>query len=268
MSLGEAAALFRGARCAVALTGAGLSTESGLPDFRSPGGLWAGVDPMRVASLTAFRDRPEDFYAFYRKRLSLLRHAVPNPAHLALARLERIGRLQAVITQNVDGLHHAAGSQRVLEVHGTLRRAACPDCGRRTDIAVLDEALADGRVPRCETCGGAMKPDVVLFEELLPLDVFAEAEALCRRADLLLVVGSSLQVTPVAYLPQTVLDSGGRLIIVNHESTPFDPDAAVLIRSSAGMALPDLVALVEGGPDGAGEDEHGSSAAEGGAPHA
>jgi len=262
VNVARAAALLRTARTAVALTGAGVSTESGLPDFRSPGGLWAGIDPMRVASLTAFRRRPEEFYAFYRKRLALLRRARPNPAHLALARLERAGRLAAVITQNVDGLHQAAGSRRVLELHGNLRQAVCPDCGRRWEIAVLEEALAAGRVPRCDRCFQAMKPDVVLFEELLPLGVFDEAERLCAAADVLLVVGSSLQVTPAASLPQTVLDHGGRLIIVNREETPFDHAAAVVLRGAAGELLPSIAAQVEGGAVVTGEEEEGAASEE------
>lgn len=247
MSIEQAAALLRGARRAVAFTGAGVSTESGLPDFRSPGGLWAGVDPMRVASLSAFRRAPQDFYRFYRKRLARLRQARPNPAHLALARLEHDGMLQAVITQNVDGLHQAAGSRRVLELHGNLRQAVCPDCGRRWEITVLEAALAEGSIPRCDRCFQAMKPAVVLFEELLPLEVFDEAERLCAAADVLLVVGSSLQVTPAAYLPQTVLDHGGRLIIVNREATPFDAAAAVVQRGAAGEVLPAIAALAAGG---------------------
>lgn len=260
MSVEQAAALLRGARAAVALTGAGVSTESGLPDFRSPGGLWAGGDPMRVASLTAFRRHPQEFYAFYETRLSRLRQAQPNPAHHALARLEQAGVLRAVITQNVDGLHYAAGSQRVLEIHGSLRRAACPECGWRADIAVLEQALAAGALPRCETCGSPVKPDVVLFEELLPLEVFAEAERLCREADVLLVVGSSLQVTPAAYLPQTVLEHGGLLVIVNREPTPFDAAAAVVLRDAAGTVLPAIARLAAGGPAGSAEDQQGPAA--------
>lgn len=255
MSLETAAALLRGAQRAVALTGAGVSTESGLPDFRSPGGLWAGVDPMRVASLAAFRRDPAGFYAFYQERLSRLGGARPNPAHRVLADLERAGRLRAVITQNVDGLHQAAGSRRVLELHGTLRRAACSECGARYDIAVLTEALAAERMPGCSVCAGPLKPDVVLFGELLPLKVFAEADALCREADLLLVVGSSLTVTPAAELPQAVLDHGGRLVIVNREPTPYDGDASAVIRDNAGRAVPALAALAAGGPRGAAEEE-------------
>lgn len=234
-----AARLLDRARHAVALTGAGVSTESGLPDFRSPGGLWAGVDPMTVASLSAFQRAPQAFYAFYRRRLALLRDARPNPAHLALARLEAAGRLRAVITQNVDGLHQAAGSRRVLELHGSLHRAACATCGARRPIAELEAALARGALPVCPACGGLLRPDVVLFEELLPADVYAEAEALCRRADVLLVVGSSLQVTPAASLPEVTLEAGGRLIIVNQEPTPLD-HAALVLRGRAGTILPPL----------------------------
>jgi NAD-dependent deacetylase len=255
VSIDAAAALLRRARAAVALTGAGVSTESGLPDFRSPGGLWAGIDPMRVASLSAFRRRPQEFYAFYQQRLAALRGAQPNAAHRALAELERRGVLHAVITQNVDGLHTAAGSQRVLELHGSLRRAACPVCGRRHSMAAFEEALAAGAVPRCEQCGSPLKPDVVLFEELLPPDVFAAAERLCQGADLLLVVGSSLQVTPAAGLPRTVLDHGGCLLIINQEPTPFDSAAAVVLRGAAGALLPALVRRLAGRAPAAAEDE-------------
>ncbi len=255
MSVERAAAILLESPQALALTGAGVSTESGLPDFRSPGGLWAGVDPMRVASLSAFRSDPAAFYAFYRERLARLGGAQPNPAHRALAALERQGRLAAVITQNVDGLHQAAGSRRVLELHGTLRRAACPDCGARADIAVLTDALAGGEHPHCPVCAGPLKPDVVLFGELLPLTTFAEADALCREADLMLVVGSSLLVTPAADLPQTVLDHGGRLIIVNREPTPYDAEAAIVIRENAGRVLPALSELAAGRPRATAEEE-------------
>ncbi len=240
----------------MALTGAGVSTESGLPDFRSPGGLWAGIDPMRVASLSAFRRDPQAFYAFYQQRLARLGGAQPNPAHRALAELERGNRVRGVITQNVDGLHQAAGSRRVLELHGSLRRAACATCGARTDIAVLAEALAAGRTPACPTCAGLLRPDVVLFGELLPLTVFAEADALCREADLMLVVGSSLTVTPAADLPQTVLEAGGRLIIVNREPTPYDADAAVVLREDAGSVLPIMAARAAGAVRETAEEEH------------
>ncbi|HEV8338156.1 MAG TPA: NAD-dependent deacylase [bacterium] len=250
------AAMLRAAHGAVALTGAGISTESGLPDFRSPGGLWTGVDPMRVASLSAFRRDPGAFYAFYQDRLSRLGGAQPNPAHRALADLERANRLRAVITQNVEGLHQAAGSRHVLELHGSLCYAACADCGVRTDIALLANALAAGRTPQCPACAGPLRPDVVLFGELLPPTVFAEADALCRAADLMLVVGSSLTVTPAADLPQTVLDAGGVLVIVNREPTPYDVDAAVILRADAGSVLPAIASLAAGALRETAEEEH------------
>ena len=235
----RAAHLLGKARRGVALTGAGISTESGLPDFRSPHGLWADVDPLEVATLTAFRRDPARFYAFYRTRLMMLAGARPNPAHHALADLEAGGVLAAVVTQNVDGLHQAAGSRRVIELHGNLREAACPDCGWVGPIDVVTEALDGGRLPACAQCGHGVKPNVVLFEELLPLAAYHEAEAACASADLLLVVGSTLAVTPAAWLPQVARRHGAPVIIVNDEPTPLD-DLAVVLRGRAGQILPAL----------------------------
>lgn len=245
MSVAEAAELLASSRRAVALTGAGVSTESGLPDFRSPGGLWSGVeDPMAIASRSALEQRPERFFAFYRERLARLGAAAPNPAHRALAALERAGRLRAVITQNVDGLHQAAGSRAVIELHGNLREAACTRCGAVHPISALSAALEADRLPRCPRCGGLLKPNVVLFEDMLPEAAWRAAQRAARACDLLLVVGSSLQVTPAAYLPQEALDCGGRLIIVNREATPYDGRAEVVIRGDAGRVLPGIAATV------------------------
>jgi len=241
----HAGELIASSQFAVALTGAGVSTESGLPDFRSQDGLWRQYDPSEVATLSAFYTDPHRFYAFYRHRLALLREAQPNPAHYALARLEDLGKLHVVITQNVDGLHQQAGSRRVLEVHGNLREAKCTGCGRIFPISVLDPFLERAEIPTCDSCGSALKPNVVLFEEMLPEEVFEEAEASCRRCDLLLVVGSSLQVTPVAYLPHVALRHGARLILVNTEETPVDRFADVVLRGRAGVILPRLVEEVE-----------------------
>lgn len=227
----------------VALTGAGISTESGLPDFRSPGGLWAGVNPLEVATLSAFRRRPEAFYEFYRKRLAMLAGAKPNPAHGALVDLESFG-LRAVVTQNVDGLHHAAGSRRVIELHGNLREAACVECGRTAPIKVITEALDRRSFPVCEHCGGPLKPNVVLFEELLPETAYLEAETEVRQADVLLVAGSSLQVTPAAWLPEVAKAHGAAVIIANDEATAMDHVADVVLRGRVGKILPDLVAAV------------------------
>lgn len=220
-----------------------MSTESGLPDFRSDSGLWAGVDPFEVASLTAFRRRPEVFYTFYRTRLAQLDGAQPNPAHYALVALQAHG-LSAVITQNVDGLHQAAGSRRVIELHGNLREAACPACGWRGPIALISEALDRDKLPACPVCGGRPKPNIVLFEEVLPADAYEAAEREVESADLLLVVGSSLQVTPAAWLPEVACSRGVPLIIVNDAPTAMDSWADVILRGRAGTVLPELVSAV------------------------
>jgi NAD-dependent deacetylase len=223
---------------AVAMTGAGVSTASGLPDFRSPGGFWARVDPMKVASRTAFDRDPEAFYAFYRRRIETLDGAAPNPAHAALATLERAGLLRGVITQNVDGLHQAAGSARVIELHGNLREALCVGCGVVRPIAALRNALASGTVPRCGDCGALLKPNVVLFEDLLPEGAWAAATMLARSSRVMLVAGSSLQVTPASWLPQETLDAGGQVIVVNREPTPFDRRAAISLHGPVEKILP------------------------------
>jgi NAD-dependent deacetylase len=228
----------------VALTGAGMSTESGLPDFRSPGGLWGEYDPLEVATLSAFRRTPKKFYDFYRQRLALLTVAAPNAGHQALARLEASGRLSAVITQNVDGLHQAAGSRRVIELHGNLREAACPQCQWTGSIRVITEALEAGTLPACPRCEARLKPNVVLFEELLPQAAYQEAENACQNAAVLLVVGSSLQVTPAAWLPQVAHQHGATVIIVNDEPTPLDHVARIVLRGRAGALLPSLAAAV------------------------
>ncbi|MGH2400088.1 MAG: SIR2 family NAD-dependent protein deacylase [bacterium] len=238
-----ATSLLARSRRIVALTGAGISTESGLPDFRSPGGLWAGVNPLEVATLSAFRRRPEAFFDFYRKRLAMLAGARPNPAHHALVDLEEFG-LRAVVTQNVDGLHHAAGSRRIIELHGNLREAACVECGRTSPIQIITAALDRKVSPICEHCGGALKPNVVLFEELLPEAAYLAAESEVRRADVLLVVGSSLQVTPAAWLPEAAKSHGAGVIIANDEDTAVDRVADVVLRGRVGKILPDLVAAV------------------------
>lgn len=237
-----AAAQLLGGGRAVAMTGAGVSTASGLPDFRSSGGFWAGVDPMKVASRTAFERTPEAFYAFYRRRIDTLDRAAPNPAHVALAALERAGLLDGVITQNVDGLHQAAGSAHVIELHGNLREALCVGCGTVRPIAAIRDALASGTLPRCDGCGALLKPYIVLFEELLPQGAWAAATSLARASRVMLVAGSSLQVTPASWLPQDTLDAGGQVIVVNQEPTPYDRRAAVTLRGPSEQILPPIAA--------------------------
>jgi NAD-dependent deacetylase len=248
-AVGRAADLLRGARRAVALTGAGLSTPSGIPDFRSAGtGLWERVDPMVVASLTSFRYDPEAFFAFLRPLASQIRCALPNAAHLALARLELAGKLMGVVTQNIDQLHQRAGSLHVVEVHGNFRRATCIGCYAEVDSETyLDRFVEDGAVPRCPGCGGVLKPNVILFGEQLPRAAFDQARVWCAGTDLLVVAGSSLEVTPVSLLPQLALQSGARLIIVNREPTYLDERADAVFRDDLVEVLPDLAAEVLGG---------------------
>jgi NAD-dependent deacetylase len=218
----------------VVLTGAGVSTESGIPDFRSADGIWATYDPYEVASLAGFRLNPARVWEFYAHRLAVLAHAEPNPAHLALAELERSGLVRAVITQNVDGLHRRAGSVDVLEVHGSIDSASCPACGRREPRDAVERLLP---LPRCADCGAVLKPDVVMFGELLPERALERATSLAREAALLVVVGSSLEVWPVAGLPEETLANGGRLAIVNREPTGYDDRADLVIRGSAADVL-------------------------------
>jgi NAD-dependent deacetylase len=218
----------------VVLSGAGVSTESGIPDFRSRNGIWAQYDPMEYATIEAFRRDPAKVWDFYSKRLGVLADAEPNAAHLALAELERRGLVEAIVTQNVDRLHQAAGSVQVVEVHGSIRTASCPACARREPFERVVELLP---LPTCEDCGRALKPDVVMFGELLPAASIERATALARDAALLLVVGSSLEVWPVAGLPEETLVRGGRLAIVNREPTPYDRRAALVLHGSAGELL-------------------------------
>jgi NAD-dependent deacetylase len=223
----------------VALTGAGVSTESGIPDFRSAGGIWARFDPYEVASIDAFRRDPAKVWEFYALRLDVLADAQPNEAHRALARLEAAGLLDAVITQNVDRLHAAAGSRAVVEVHGSIEQAECLACGA---TVARDELRSLLPLPSCPRCGAVLKPGVVMFGELLPDQAIDRATELARTAGLLLVIGSSLEVWPVAGLPQETLDGGGKVAIVNREPTRYDGRAALVIRGSAGDALRPLCA--------------------------
>jgi NAD-dependent deacetylase len=221
----------------VVLTGAGVSTESGIPDFRSPSGIWAQYDPMEYASIEAFRDDPVKVWEFYARRLEMLKDARPNAAHEALARLEHDGYVEAVVTQNIDRLHEFAGSRDVVEVHGSIRTSSCLACGRRATLDEVLKLLEHAPAPRCEDCGSTLKPDVVMFGELLPLAAIERATELARSARLLLVVGSSLAVFPVAGLPEETLAAGGKLAIVNREPTPFDDAAALTIHAGAGETL-------------------------------
>ncbi len=221
--------LLRAAERAVVLTGAGISVPSGIPDFRSPGtGMWEGVDPIEVAHVDAWRRDPDRFWSFYGERFAALVDKRPNRAHEVVASLERRGAIRAVITQNIDRLHRAAGSERLLEVHGSIESSLCLRCGGRTGIERVVELLAAGDgAPECPACVEPLKPDVVLFGEMLPARVLAEAERLAVEADLMICVGSSLVVHPAAGLPRLTLEAGGALAIVTESDTPLDDHAAV-----------------------------------------
>ena len=230
------AALIRESQPCVVLTGAGVSTESGVPDFRSPTGLWAQFDPLEYGSIEAFRTDPEKVWRFYAPRFAMLDDAQPNDAHDALARLEQAGLVRAVVTQNVDLLHSRAGSKEVVEVHGSIRTSSCPRCGRRYELAEVVALLQGAAAPRCE-CEAVLKPDVVFFGELLPQPAIDRAFELARQARLLLVVGSALEVHPVAGLPLETLDAGGRLAIVNLGPTALDGRATLRVEGPAGEVL-------------------------------
>lgn len=239
VTVNRAAQILRSARRVVALTGAGVSTPSGIPDFRSPEyGLWQQVDPLAVASRWGFEQHPDRFYAWIRPLAAALAAARPNTAHYAMAALEREGVVRTVITQNVDGLHQAAGSQGVLEIHGHLREVVCLRCDGRERAENLVLRFRDtGQVPRCE-CGGVMKPNVVLFGDSLLPGATRAAENAIADGDVMLVVGSSLAVIPAGDWPGRMIAQGGELIVVNRTPTPWDDRARVVVRGDASELLP------------------------------
>lgn len=225
----------------VVLSGAGVSTESNLPDFRSREGLWARFDPMGLATLSAMENRPEDFYAFYRMRIEALKGALPNSGHRILSKWEDRGFLSAIVTQNVDGLHQEAGSRHVVELHGTLRTVRCVRCGTGfPGVRLLERA-------DCERCGGRLRPDVVLFGENLPAAALDEAERLASNTSLFVVLGSSLAVSPANSLPGIARACGAKVVIVNREPTPFDGRADLAVRGEIGSVLGTVDRLVESG---------------------
>ena len=245
------AELLQRARQAVVLTGAGVSVPSGIPDFRTPGtGLWENVNPMEVAHISAFRDDPDRFWRFYSERFVSLRDKRPNRAHELIAELERRELVRGVITQNVDRLHRLAGSQNVIEVHGSIEWSVCLECGGRVRLAEVIEmvearAAADGfAAPECVACVVPLKPDVVLFGELLPETAMSAAHALAAEADLILCVGSSLEVFPVAGLPEVCRVAGGQIALVTQGPTPYDSQAAVKLDGDVVAELEAVVAAL------------------------
>lgn len=243
-AVARAIALLRQAKYVVALTGAGISTPSGIPDFRSPeSGVWGQVDPMEVASIYAFRQNPAAFYEWIRPLAQTILKAQPNPAHFALASLEANGRLQAVITQNIDLLHSKAGSHTVYEVHGSMRRVTCLSCHTQSDaLPVWQQFTQDSQIPICTNCGHVLKPNMVLYGEMLPALIMHLAQEAARKCDLMLVAGSSLEVAPAGDLPLLAKQAGARLIIVNLGETHMDKEADLLFREDVAELLPQLAA--------------------------
>lgn len=237
----QASQLINEAGYCVALTGAGISTPSGIPDFRSPGsGIWTKYSPMEVASLSAFRYHPTRFYDWIRPFVKSLFLAEPNPAHIALARLEESNQLQSVITQNIDALHQKAGSRKVIEVHGTYQTLTCLGCYSQIEATdrFLEDFVEHQDNPHCPLCGNLLKPDIILYEEQLPAQIWRLAREEIKLCDLLLVLGSTLTVTPVCDLPLAVLGRGAKLIILNRTSTHLDHLADVYIQGEIEEILP------------------------------
>jgi NAD-dependent deacetylase len=241
----QLAGLIASAERVVALTGAGISVPSGIPDFRTPGkGLWAKVDPMKVATIDALHRDTKAFWEFYRPRFEMLDDKRPNPAHLALAELERAGRLEAVITQNIDRLHRRAGTRELIEVHGSIETSSCTTCGARWPFEEVEALFEEDGIATCTGCMGKVKPDVVLFGEMLPTAAIERARELAEGADLMLCVGSSLEVFPVAGLPELTLAAGGDVAILTQSATPYDDDAVVRLRGDLAEELPAVVAAL------------------------
>jgi NAD-dependent deacetylase len=251
LDLAPAAALIRAGQPAVCLTGAGMSTASGISDFRSPGGIWSRYKPVTIQEFLASDDARRRYWQYKQATFDEFAGARPNAGHEAIARLEEGGHLEAVITQNIDGLHQAAGSQRVLELHGTDREVLCLSCDRRFSRAAVQERLLGGEaVPRCGACDGFLKPATVSFGQSLPEDVLNEAVQLAHESRCLLALGSSLVVYPAAELPAVARRSGAALIVINREPTPVDALADVVIQGDVSEVLPALADLVLGGGAG------------------
>jgi len=239
-------ALLNASNRIVVFTGAGISAESGIPTYRGAGGVWTKYDADKYASIDYFRKDPSYYWQFFRDvRHDTMNEAEPSPSHVATVELERQGRLSAVITQNIDGLHQKAGSGRVLELHGNTTRFYCFECRKSYSMPEVKKILDHQLPPLCETCGGVLRPDVVLFGEMLPVDVIDEAQRETQLCDLLVVIGSSLVVYPAANLPYQAKLSGAKLVIINVDPTPLDSVADLCIHCSAGDVFPRAVEMCD-----------------------
>lgn len=242
-TLEDAAELFRSSQRLVVLTGAGISTPSGIPDFRSEGsGLWSKDEPLEVASLSTFRTAPEKFFQWFRPLAGQIFFAEPNPAHQALAEFEQAGHRVTILTQNIDGLHQKAGASHVIEMHGTLQTLSCTQCYQQYPAAVFLEAfILKGIIPHCTSCNAVLKPNVILFGEQLPVSAWQAAQKSARQCDLMLVAGSSLEVLPVAGLPLQAIDRGAHLIIINNTPTYMNVRADIVITENVATILPQII---------------------------
>jgi NAD-dependent deacetylase len=240
--LEKAAKLIRSSHHGVVFTGAGISVPSGVPDFRSANtGLWNRFDPMEVASLSAFRYRPDAFFDWLQSLVTKILAAQPNAAHIAITRLQTAGYLQNIITQNIDSFHQKSGSRNVIELHGSMEELVCPACGNRYLMAdYIDSWLKKHILPRCQTCKALLKPDIVLYEELLPPDAWELAEFVCDNADLMLIAGTSLEVMPASGLPYRCVQNRAKIIILNLSHTPLDSMADVLLPMDVATGLPEI----------------------------
>jgi NAD-dependent deacetylase len=245
VSIERAAELLARARRGIALTGAGVSAESGIPTFRGEGGLWTKYDPVKVSSIESFLADPESYWQVSKERGSVALAAKPNAGHIALAALEARGNLVAIVTQNTDGLHQDSGATTVIELHGSGRKVQCLECGSIETRRQVQDRLSVEMPPRCRSCGSALlKPTVVLFGEPMPVDAVQSANTLAQNADVMLVVGTSLVVYPAAEIPLVAVRAGAPMIVINAEPTPFDRFAEVVIHGRSGEVLPKIVQLI------------------------
>ncbi|MHA2009056.1 MAG: SIR2 family NAD-dependent protein deacylase [Promethearchaeota archaeon] len=237
--------LILGSKKIVALTGAGMSTESGIADFRSPGtGLWEKVDPYEFASIDSYLAHPTKNLEFMLETGRAIFSARPNKGHKALTKLQRLGKLEGVLTQNIDRLHHKAKTKNIVEFHGNVMEAKCLSCGKIFPITIMVNQALQGKVPSCEACNGMLKPNAIFFGEQLEPNVLAAADLMISNCDLLIVLGSSLIIYPVAWYPQKVLSLGARLVIINIQKTDMDSKADVVIHEKIGDLLSKIVSIV------------------------
>jgi len=249
MGVRNAADIIRASQRAVVLTGAGISTPSGIPDFRSAdSSLWGKFDPFEVASLISFRYNPLRFYEWMRNLAEIIIQAQPNQAHYDIALLEELGLVQTVITQNIDGLHQRAGSKKVLQTHGSLQSVSCIRCYQNYPAGdFIVNYLGNGQIPICPSCGGILKPDLVLMGEQLPVQIWLQAQEASKSCDLMIVAGSSLEVLPVAGLPMQALQNGAHLILINYSETYLDPRADVVLHENVAEIFPRIIQQIRTG---------------------